>query len=351
MTIHVEELSSRDDEIIDFLDRLGRTTPSVLGYHYPFYRDMLVEIGVGRSVYLGARLSGELVGLLPGFARESGAGVVYSSLPYFGPNAGVLCSNDEARIEIHAALLQALLTRAEQDKALSCSIYTPFLFDEFELYDAAVPEAILVEKFTQYLDLRITTWNKGAIARNLQKAKRVGLEISEDVTPERMESFYAIYERNCKDYGIPLKPRGCVEFLVTEGVRGKHTSIYFAFYEGEMVGGLLMIWSPLTASYYIPCSLAGARTLQPGPALIEQAIHDARARGIQIWNWESSPSRVSGVYRFKEKWGSVEGSYRIYVQTFCPRERFQELGKDAISKHFPFYFVYPFDRLMSSVSQ
>jgi hypothetical protein len=173
----------------------------------------------------------------------------------------------------------------------------------------------------------------------------VGVKISKDITPERVETFYAIYERNCKDYDIPLKPKKCVEFLVDKGVRSKHAGIYFAFYEGEMIGGLLVIWSPLTASYYIPCTLANARTLQPGAALIEQAIDDARARGIQIWNWESSSSRESGVYRFKEKWGSVEGSYRISVQTFHPRERFQQLGKDGILRHFPFYFVYPFDLL------
>ena len=345
MSICVEELSPRDDqEHIDFLDRLGRTSPSVLGYYYPFYRDMLVEIGVGQPVYLGARRDGELVGLLPAFVRKSALGTVYCSLPYFGPNAGVLCG-DEARAEIHSALLQALLDRARADDALSCAVYTPFMFDEFALYDAVMPEAIVVNKFTQYLDVRITTWDKGTIARNIRKAKKVGVEISLDITPERVETFYTIYERNCKDYGIPLKPRKCVDFLVSARVLGHYTSIYFAFHEGHMIGGLLVIWGPLVASYYIPCVLAEARTLQPGPALIERAIRDAKARGIRFWNWESSPSRESGVYRFKKKWGSVEGTYRIYVQAFRPRELFQRLGVDGILRHFPYFYVYPFDLL------
>lgn len=345
MTIHVEELSSRDDdELTSFLDKLGRTKPSVLGYHYPFYRDMLVEVGVGQPVYLGARLKGELVGFLPAFTRESSVGTVHSSLPYFGPNAGILCSDKEMRAEIHKALLQALLSRAEQVKALSCSVYTPFSFDEFALYDAVMPDAIVVDRVTQYLDLKTATWSE-KIAYDIRKAKRLGVEVSKDISLERIETFYAVHERNCKDYGIPLKPKKCVEFLVGEGIRGRHTDIYFAFHESEMIGGLLMIWSPLTASYYIPCALASARTLQPGTLLIDRAVQDARARGIHVWNWESSPSRKSGVYRFKKKWGSVEGSYRIYVQTFHPHEKFQQLGMDGILRHFPFYFVYPFDRL------
>jgi hypothetical protein len=345
VNIHVEQLSSRnEDELISFLNTLGRTTPSILGYHYPFYRDMLVEIGVGQPVYLGARLNGRLVGLLPAFARRSAAGVVCSSLPYFGPNAGVLYSDKEARAEIHTALLQALLSRAEQDKALSCSIYTPLLFDEFDLYDVVMPQAIVVDKFTQYLDLETATWSK-KINYDLRKAERLGVEISKEVTPERVETFYTIYQQNCYDHGIPLKPKKCVEFLVDEGILGKHTDIYFAFHRDEMIGGLLIIWSSLTASYYVPCGLASARTLQPGTLLIEQAVQDARARGIRIWNWESSPSRDSGVYRFKKKWGAIEGNYRIYVQTFQPREIFQQLGRDGILRHFPYYFVYPFDLL------
>lgn len=345
MTISVEELSPRDDqEQVDFLDKLGNVSPSVLGYYYPFYRDMLVEIGVGQPVYLGARRNGDLVGLLPTFVRESAQGMVYCSLPYFGPNAGVLCDN-EARAEVHSALLTALLDRAKADAALSCSVYTPFLFDEFALYDAVIPEAIVVNKFTQYLDLRITTWDKGAIARNIGKAKKSGVEISSDITPGRVDTFYTIYEQNCQDYGIPLKPRKCVDFLVSERVLGRYTGIYFAFHEGEMIGGVLVIWGPLVASYYIPCVLAEARTLQPGPALIERAIQEARARGIRFWNWESSPSRDSGVYQFKKKWGSVEGTYRIYVQAFRPREFFQRLGVDGILRHFPYFYVYPFDLL------
>lgn len=345
MTIHVEKLGPQtDNEVTNFLDRLGQTTPSVLGYYYPFYRQMLTEIGVGRPVYLGARANGELVGLLPAFARDSAVGKVYSSLPYFGPNAGVLCSGRELRAEIHTALLGALLRRAEQGKALSCSVYTPLLLEEFDLYDAVMPQAIIVKKFTQYLDLRAATWDK-KIEYDLRRAERMGVEISKNIAPGRLQAFYAIYEQNCRDHGVPLKPKKCVEFLVGEALTGKHTDIYFAFYEGQMIGGLLMIWSPLAASYYIPCTLAGAKTLQPGTLLIDRAVQDARARGIQVWNWESSPSRQSGVYRFKDKWGSLEGHYRIYVQIFRVRETFRQLGRDGILRHFPFYFVYPFDLL------
>lgn len=345
MSIYVKELSpSNDDEVIRFLDDLGSNTPSVLGYYYPFYRDMLTEIGIGQAVYFGGYINGELIALLPTFRKEAPPGVIYSSLPYFGPNAGVLCNHLEATADIHETLLQALLHRAKQEDVSICSIYTPFMFDNFDLYDSVMPEAIHVEKFTQYLELNFDTRSKN-FGRNLRKARREGVQVCKEITAERIDAFYKIYEQNCTDYDISLKPKKCIELLVDEALIGKHTDIYFAYHEEEMIGGLLMIWSPLTASYYIPCTLSESRTLQAGPLLIDHALQDARTRGIRIWNWESSPARESGVFRFKKKWGSLEGSYRIYVQTFQSREVFQKLGRKGILQHYPNYFVYPFDLL------
>ncbi|MGH9438982.1 MAG: GNAT family N-acetyltransferase [Terriglobia bacterium] len=345
MGISVRQLSPLDDgAMINFLDELGQESPSVLGYHYPFYRDVLESAGIGEPIYLGAYSENALVGYLPAFSRDSEVGAVWGSLPFFGPNAGVLCHKGQERHAIHSALVRGLLERAGQAGALSCSIYTPFAFDEFSMYDEAMPEAIVVEKFTQYLDLSAVEW-QSSLRRNLQKAQRSNIEVSTEATSEKIDTFYSLYEQNCRERSIPVKPKRAVELLLTEGSAGRKIGVYFAYHEGIMIAGLLVIFSPLTVSYYIPCVLAEARTLQPLPLLIDQAIQDARQRGNRYWNWESSPSRESGVYRFKEKWGSVEGRYRVYVQALCPGEVLKELGAKRISECFPFYFVYPFDRL------
>src|SRR4051812_34188191 len=92
-----------------FLDRLSGKNPAVLGYHYPFYRDMLVSAGIGEPLYYGAWAGPELVGVLPGFIKKSPAGLAYCSLPFFGPNAGVLCAGGDAESEIHRELLTTVL--------------------------------------------------------------------------------------------------------------------------------------------------------------------------------------------------------------------------------------------------
>ncbi|ACB33667.1 hypothetical protein Lcho_1399 [Leptothrix cholodnii SP-6] len=350
MSVSVEDLSPENDaQVCAFLDALGRHTPEVLAYHYPFYRDMLAQVGAGTPVYLGARCDGELVGLLPAFMHRGELGATCTSLPFFGPNAGVLCSAPPGALwrDIHAALLEALIARARQADAWACSVCTPFLSAHFERYDAAMPQALVVERSTQYqmLQTLADTQHAGALARNLRKAEAAGIEICTEPTPERVECFYAIYRQNCDAHGIPLKPRIALDRLMSEGLSGRHARVSFAYRAGEMLAGLLVLVSPRTVSYYTPCTRAEDRALQPGVLLIDRAMRTARAAGQTHWNWESSPGRDSGVYRFKQKWGAREAGYRTYVMALRDEQAFRQLGRQRLAAAFPWHYVYPFDRL------
>ncbi len=344
MSLQVVQLSSGDDEeLASFLDRLSQESGSVLAYHYPFYRSMLERLGIGRPLYLALRKSGRLCGYLPVFLKQGAAGSVLCSLPFFGPNAGVLCAEQD-RLETHTVLLTELLRLAREFDALSCSVYTPFLSKNFGLYDSSFGDSVVVNKLTQYLDLSRVQWSKD-IEYDLRRACRASITVNSEVTSERLAGFYEIYSQNCRDYDIPLKPRECIEFLAQDGIKGRHSQFYFASMEGQLVAGLLVLFSPSTASYYIPCSRADYRLHQPGTLLINEAVNDARSRRLKYWNWESSPGRNSGVYQFKRKWGGAEDEYRVYVKTFQSEERIRQLGRDRIVQEFPYYFVWPFDWL------
>jgi len=112
-----------------------------------------------------------------------------------------------------------------------------------------------------------------------------------------------------------------------------------------MIGALIMLLGPKTASYYLPCSTAEHRSLQPGTLLIDHACRDAIACGIRYWNWESSPDRDGGVYRFKKKWGSIELAYNVTVVPLGSLEPLYAMGAEGIAETFPFFYVFPFDRL------
>ena len=346
--LEIVELTNHDGEIEPFLDQLAARSPSVLSYHYPFYRDMLVALGIGKPCYLGARFRGRLAGMLPAFYKESDAGVVYCSMPFFGPNAGVICPQDEQEAPIHHALIQALLHKAEQAGALTCSIYTPFLFDRYELYDAALTDAVQVPKFTQYCRLGAVDLEHGNIGKNIRRAIKEGVEVKTGAEPGLLREFYGIYKQNCLDYDIPLKPFACLESLFTAAHAKDHASIYYAYRQGQMISGLIVLNSALTASYYVPCALASARQYQPSTLLIQKAMQDLMQKGIQYWNWEGSPSREDGVYRFKEQWGGPEYPFRVYIKRFVKESTLAAIGIDRIRACFPFFYVYPFGGIASS---
>jgi hypothetical protein len=341
----------RDPEYTAFLDRLGSECPGVLGYHYPFNRDMLQEIGMGTALYFGAWSRGELVGVLPGFLRRSRSGAAYCSLPFFGPNAGVICNPHAGTAEesIHAALLGALLDHLSGVRdLLTAAFYTPFLFSRFDLYDRMMSDAVVVERETLYLFLPEAPSN-GRSRRLFAAEPRPGVEVRTRVTPERVAEFYDVYLENCVASGIPIKPRRAVEAVMTHGSEAGRVRCYFAYHAGRMIAGLVAMWGPSTASYYIPCTRPDMRPLQPGTALAGRAVRDAAASGLRFWNWEGSPSRDSGVYRFKAKWGSTESAYRIYVRPYVPEEVFRTMGADRLAAEFPNVYVYPHARLLQPV--
>jgi len=106
-----------------------------------------------------------------------------------------------------------------------------------------------------------------------------------------------------------------------------------------------VLWGPRTVSYYLPCTLAEARALQPGAALIDHAATQARVAGRILWNWEGSPNRECGVYKFKARWNAREVPFRIRVEAQVPPDTFRALGRDRITAAFPSFFVYPFNLL------
>lgn len=344
--IVVRELEAGDDPShIAFLDRLALTSPSVLAYHYPFHRELLVTADMGEPAYFGAWSGEEMVGLLPGFLRSGKYGTVYSSMPYFGPTAGVLCAHDENRAAIHEALIEAALSKLhDSGDAISASFYTPLFFDDFEIYDSILPDAAVVDKFTQYIELDRFQPNR-SIRYDIRKALNNGVIVTDEIAPDILDTFYEIYKQNCLDNRIPLKQKKVIEYLLNASAREKYVRSYFAYRDERMIGGLIFLLSPSTASYWVPGSLHNERSNQPGTALLDHGIREAQSLGLHFWNWESSPSRESGVYAFKKKWGSTERSYRIYVVSFEGLDRMRALGQKEIETHYPFYFVYPFDRL------
>ena len=338
---------SYDGEITGFLNSIGKNNPSVLGYHYPLYRKMLEKIGVGKPLYIGLLdHSDKVIAILPGFIKTQKEGSLYCSLPFFGPNSGVLFDKTVHDPHcVYSSILSFLFSELEKHEMISASFYSAFYDnDDYTEFERLVPDPVIIDKFTNFISL--ASYNPiSSVKNHIRKAIKSGVTIRDVRKKEDIDTIYSIYTKNCEDYGIPLKPFSCVEEIIEVGNSGGFSKTYIAETGDKIIGALIIIYSPSTASYYLPCSIHEYRIYQPMPLLIDHAIKESILRGTRFWNWESSPSKDSGVYKFKKDWGSLDGTYKIFVRTYKDFDFYRQLGQNRINGLFPYYYVYPFNRI------
>ncbi|MFH0759018.1 MAG: GNAT family N-acetyltransferase, partial [Bacteroidota bacterium] len=194
---------THDSLIESFLDNLSRTNESILGYHYPFYRKILENIGVGEALYVGQiDQNNNLSAILPGFIKSSDLGTVYSSLPFFSPNASIICDyNSTIYKEIHRSLYDFLLNHLKNYEMISASFCTPFnAYKIMPVYNEYFRKSFIVNKFTSYLKLNEFKLNPG-LEYDIRKAIKSGVIISSEIKANDIDIIYEIYYNNCMDYG------------------------------------------------------------------------------------------------------------------------------------------------------
>lgn len=344
--VNIQDLEKHEAFAV-FMKEIAKKNESVLGYHSIEYLKMLQDIGVGE--FLGLIIkemeTERMLGFVPGFIKTAKLGTVYSSMPFFGPNASLIYDRSESNTHLlHSYTFQTLKSEMETRDVISFSMYSPFHDgDAMEFYNSFFKDELVVEKFTSYIDLSALQLST-SLQYDIRKALKSGVQMRNAIA-EDVPAVFDIYMKNCEDYGIPPKPLACLQQLIESSSDQGFTESYVAVHDDKIIGGLIMVYSESTASYYLPCSIHEYRSMQPTTLLIKHAMDKCLERGIKYWNWEASPSKESGVFKFKQKWGSQEGEYKIFISPRRDKEFFKKLGSAEISANFPYFFVYPFNQL------
>jgi hypothetical protein len=74
----------------------------------------------------------------------------------------------------------------------------------------------------------------------------------------------------------------------------------------------------------------------------DESLRRSRDLGATIYNWQSAPGRASGVYRYKEQWGSRESTYHYVTKLFCPPAYLAGLGLAKLREEYPLHFIAPY---------
>ncbi len=351
--MHLSRASEIDEAAYErFLDGFAARPGAALAYHYPFYMRFLTDTaypGATRRFVTARDADGALLGVLPGVHLQTAHLSAWLSLAYFGPNGGALVP--DATSARGAETVRALVAEARLDAhdrgCRSITIYTP-LNAEAADYRAGLGRVDFeIERVAQALafDASAAAPWPAKVRYDVRRAASLGVTVRAIETEAELDTVWQIYRRNCDDAGIPQKARDHLLSLYRSA--GSRGLFLLAEHHGAIVAGLICLMGGGVLSYYLPCTRAEARPMQPGLLLLDHAVARARAAGCGLLNFESSPGADSSVYRFKARCGGVPLPYRVFIAMLAPEalEAYRGLTADRIAAEAPHAFILPFDAL------
>ena len=314
-----------------------------LFYYSLEFRELLIRTLNCSAIYLTALdLSGNPIGILPLCYKRSSLGVVYNSLPFFGPNGGILTSDHSRSSLIHRMILEYLQLEILKSDFVSCVIYQPLFSSNSEDYLLALKPDYVESRETLVTNLLSElTFNK-KLNWDIRKANSFGFQITSKYSESDWYQFIEMLEESETERGIPNKPKRFYEELnLLLSSRSDLAKIYLVKLEQEVISGLIVLLSPNVVSYYSPAVKSKYRSTQALTGLIFHAMQDQKKQGREIWNWERSPDINTGVYNFKKKWGSISFPYSLYVKLNPDIPISIDDAKKLLKEESQFFYIRP----------
>ncbi len=320
--------------------------PDLLPVHHPLWLDVLAALGEdarGIAALDGGQVRGWLLYTV---TRREDVTVV-NSLPYVaygGPHA--------AGDEVADVLLRRLHQVAEELGADVLSVGTSPLLSEREegLYDSAIAPTHRFENSVQLQSMathpleQLSRKRRHAIESEIRRGERAGFLAVDQLDQTQLEQWLEIYRRRYAEIGAAPYPdefhrqlhRRAVPAGIAEmrGVVDRHT--------GRLLGGIAFLTSAREVTYFSSAFVSDVRHLYPTTFLLNDAFHAFRARGMETFNWHSSPSQ-GGVHAYKQRWGARPHRHFYLSALLRPDTRLFERTPEEVRRLFPLRFVLPFD--------
>ncbi|WP_046864136.1 lipid II:glycine glycyltransferase FemX [Microvirga massiliensis] len=119
---------------------------------------------------------------------------------------------------------------------------------------------------------------------NIGVARRLGVSVVEDVSPQGIEDFLKIYRETCDRKGLHGLSPGYFHTLIPVLSASERGSIFFAEYQGTRVATALVVYFGRTATYYHGGSRAIHRNVMAPYLLHFEIMRKARTLGLQLYD-------------------------------------------------------------------
>lgn len=330
-----------------------QTQPDALFYHSTRYLGFLEKLlGVSAWCLLAKDDQGNLQGVLPYMIAEGPQGKVLNSLPYYGSNGGPVAATPEAL----QGLIEAFNGLSNEAGVVSATlIENPLnplpesLLPHHNLTDERIGQWVFLDTLQPFSWESFAPTIESSARRNLKKAMTLGVEIETDESDTAWQFLETTHRDNMVRMGGHAKSPAFFAQARAHFQAGKDYHIFMARHQSQPVAALLLFYYNCTVEYFTPVTVDEARTLQPLPLIIYEAMRRACLEGYTRWNWGGTWLSQDGVYRFKKKWGSQDLRYRYFIQLNNPD--LKSSTPEALLTHYPNFYTLPFQVLSREIAE
>ncbi len=316
------------------------------------WSEMICEAGPDEPVFFLARDEvNRPVGAMPAFYFEGPLGSLLLSNPEAGGYGGIVVENSVRSPDVHRALQQSFLEEARQRGCALASVTTPPFFGALDMYSRDDPPDYTKENFYQFLDLRkpflqcLTSKKRGNLKGECRIAQNHGLTILYDHGGTVVDKLYQVHCKRCDELGIATLPRPFLEGIRTHICERGMGFFAHILKKDRVVAGGLFVGLNRVMDVFMLCVDSEFFPLNPVVYLMFHVIEHCSKTGYWFLNWQSSPSRESGVYAFKKRWGSEEHHHYYLTWKTGDITKILNASPETLVTHYPRRYVIPYEAL------
>lgn len=353
MNIRVIRLADPERALYDVF---FESCPGAFIQQSTYWAEVIAELGPDTPIFLLAEEDGLAVAGLPLYLFEHRLGHVLTSVPQSGPLGGVFLRPGMADVTVaacYAALLAAAVALAREHSCLALSLITHPFLDDLPRYREHLEPDYVFENFTQCIDLRehfdaagtvrLPDYNRRTnLSRNLAKARNAGFRLRYCTDPAEIDALYQIHLKRHAEIAAPPMDARLLRNIVTQLVPRKKAFFLVIESDASIVSwGVYLRHRDVVDVLRLNMDSAAAVHC-PNFLNTDESLRHCRELGTTLYNWQSAPSRASGVYRYKQQWGSRESTYHYVTKLFRPHTYLAELGLDTLRREYPLHFIAPY---------
>jgi len=311
-------------------------------------------MGSTTPIFLLCADRGQDIAGLPLYLYRHPLGNILTSVPHAGPLGGVFYRegiSESQKALVYSALLNQAVKIAQKNNCLTLTLITNPFYNDIELYEKCLSPDFVLENFTQFIALSKDRQCSHGHRNNLNRAKASGCEVKFCENRQELEAWYELHQKRHSEIGAPELGRELILSLFDHVVKAGKASLLLAKHDGQIISGIFYVYHKKIIDVFMIAADSQFAELYPNFLLTDRSLQWAKELGCEIYNWQSSQSRKSGVYHFKQQWGSQEAVYYYVTKLLCRPERLLEIGIENLRKEYRGHYVVPFQAFDQSLKE